>query len=104
MIASILTWEDPVSCLADRNAISGPLSGNVAWNISPVLTLKPKTKRQKTREKLDQILLCEMWLPIPYMIGQAKPPRTVVFISPIQAKTKSISNGSLWNASDKKQK
>lgn len=33
-----------MSCLAERNAISGPLSGKVAWNISPVLTLKPKYK------------------------------------------------------------
>lgn len=40
-IILILTWEDPVSCLADRKAISGPLSGNVAWKISPVFTLKP---------------------------------------------------------------
>jgi hypothetical protein len=35
------TWEDPVNCLADLRARSGPLSGKVAWNISPVFMLYP---------------------------------------------------------------
>jgi len=42
----IITCCPPVRCRALRSAWSGPLSGNVAGNSSPVLTFTPDNKKQ----------------------------------------------------------
>ena len=41
----IITCCPPVRCRALRSAWSGPLSGNVAGNSSPVLTFTPDNKK-----------------------------------------------------------